>query len=146
MISTVMSEQPIGTCVIVLDKTQTKLLLGKRINAYKAGFYGLPGGRIDHAEQLETGARRELQEETGLKTHELEYIGVVREKQEAYSFIHFAFVCKKYKGTPKTLEPEKCEKWEWFSFNEFPKKILPGHKAAIELFMAKDHSTIKDLL
>ncbi len=141
-----MTRQFIGTCVIVLDKRQTKLLLGKRINAYKAGMYGLPGGRVSYTELLTDGAIREFAEETGLQAKELTYVGVVREKQEGYSFIHFAFVCKTYQGTLEMKEPEKCEKWEWFSFNSLPENILPGHKAAIEMFLTKNGFPLKDLI
>jgi ADP-ribose pyrophosphatase YjhB (NUDIX family) len=38
--------QPIGTCAIITN-SQNQVLLGKRKNSYKAGMYGLPGGRIE---------------------------------------------------------------------------------------------------
>ena len=122
----------LGTVVILLRNG--KILLGKRKNSYMSGFYGLPGGRIELSEKLVDGAKRELIEETGIKADSLEYVGVVRDFQDNYSFTHFAFLCKDFNGEPKLSEPEKCEAWEWFNPKEIPENILPGHKAAIEMF------------
>jgi 8-oxo-dGTP diphosphatase len=130
--------EKIGVVVIVIDK-EKKLLLGKRKNAYKAGMYGLPGGRMELKESLYDSAKRELKEETNLNSNKLTYIGVIRELQEISTFIHFAFVCTDYHGGPENAEPEKCEGWEWFSPDEIPADILPGHLAAIEIF--KDQET-----
>lgn len=45
-------QQKLGVVVVLLDKTKTKVLLGKRLNSYKAGWLGLPGGRVDVGEPL----------------------------------------------------------------------------------------------
>jgi 8-oxo-dGTP diphosphatase len=92
---------------------------------------------------LLTGAKRELEEETGLVNPQLEYIGVVREKQEGYSFIHFVFVCKSFDGEVQNTEPEKCEGWEWYSVENLPQNILNGHKAGIEMY--KNKKLISDI-
>ncbi|MBI2028866.1 NUDIX domain-containing protein [Candidatus Gottesmanbacteria bacterium] len=129
-----MDNQPIGVCVITINKDK-KILLGKRKNSYKAGMYGLPGGRLDLNESLVGCVERELLEETGLAGQNFKYIGVVREKQQGYNFIHFAFSCNDFKGEPKVVEKEKCESWDWYSLDNLPKEILPGHKAAIDIFI-----------
>lgn len=133
-----MTDQHIGVCVIVLDESKHNVLLGKRKNAYLAGSYGLPGGRVNITEPLVECAVRELREETGLQAKLLEYAGVVRELQKGYNFIHFVYVCKSYSGSLETKEPHKCEKWRWYSENSLPKNILPGHKAALKLLLNKN--------
>ena len=139
-----MEPEHIGVCVIVLDKDKTQVLLGKRLNSYKAGTLGLPGGRIELEEPLEECGKRELLEETSLQGKNLQYVGVVRELQKGYNFIHFVFSCNEYEGLPQTVEPEKCEGWNWYPLDSLPENILPGHKAALDLYLHK--TTVKELL
>lgn len=128
--------QPIGACVLVInDKNQ--ILLGKRKNSYKAGYYGVPGGRVEPGELLEDTAKRELLEETNIQAEQLEYVGVVKEDQGEWDFIHFVFVCRQWNGELSTVEPEKCEGWEWYDLVALPAPILAGHEAAISL-MSED--------
>jgi len=88
-------------------------------------------------EPLEKAILREVVEETGIKEVILEYVGVVRENQGAYEFIHFVFVAHTVTEKPVLKEPEKCEGWEWISPDALPEKILPGHRAAIQLYQQK---------
>jgi len=126
-------EENFGVVVIVIND-KSELLLGKRKNAYKAGYYGFPGGRVTSQEKLVAGASRELLEETGLKTDDLEYVGVVREWQDSYTFIHFIYVCKTWQGNVELREPDKCEGWHWVKVNNLPEELLSGHKKALKLF------------
>ncbi len=128
--------QPIGTCAILLN-SKNQVLLGKRKNSYKAGFYGLPGGRIEINEPVAQAIQREVEEETGLTLHNLEYLGVVRENQGDYDFIHFVFVAKDVDQKPVLCEPEKCEGWEWIDLSDLPEGILPGHEAAVKVFTSE---------
>ncbi|MEO8580987.1 MAG: NUDIX domain-containing protein [Patescibacteria group bacterium] len=128
--------QPIGACILVFN-SKGQLLLGKRLNSYKAGYFGFPGGRIEVGELVLDCAKRELKEETGLSTKEVKYLGLVKENQGDYDFIHF--VCNVNVGDqqPICIEPEKCENWDWFDLNKLPKEILEGHLAAIKLWKEK---------
>ncbi len=125
----------IGVCVIVLDPQTNKILLGERVNAYKAGYFGLPGGRIEMKETAQDAAVREVVEETGLQVDNLDYIGVVREFQDTYNFIHFGMATSSYKGVVTNPESHKCKGWEWYSLDTLPEKILPGHRAIIDMFV-----------
>lgn len=133
-----MSEyQHLGACVVVFGKDGT-ILMGKRKNSYKSGYYGVPGGRLEQGEPLLICATRELTEETGLIGHDIQYVGTVRDDEKEYDFIHFVYVCHAYDGEPQLMEPDKCEGWEWISPQELPEKILRGHRAAIELALSPD--------
>lgn len=131
-----MEEQRIGTCIVLVNNNQ-EILLGKRKNAYSAGSYGLPGGRIEVNEPMSDSIKREVLEETGIELNYLDYIGVVRENQGDYDFIHFVFYSNIDGLDPKLCEPEKCEGWEWHNDDFGKGNILPGHAAAIELYLNK---------
>jgi 8-oxo-dGTP diphosphatase len=133
-----------GACVIVANG-EGKILFGKRKGGYKAGTYGLPGGRVESNEPLLDTARRELEEETGLVAHDMKYFGVVREWQETNSFIHFVYVCTNYSGDVENKEPEKCEGWEWFSLDALPEPLLPGNVPALEMYQTGD-SSVRDIV
>lgn len=137
------SPQAIGTCALLVNN-KGQFLLGKRKNSYKAGFYGLPGGRIELNEPIMTAIKREVKEETGLEIKNLEYVGVVRENLGDFDFIHFVYVAKNVTQQPKLSEPEKCEGWTWLSLKEIDDTILPGHRAAISMFV--ENNLIADII
>lgn len=57
--------------VFVRNRDELKLLLIQRKNEPYKGTWCLPGGFLEDNEDLETGARRELKEETGLNIESL---------------------------------------------------------------------------
>jgi len=52
------------------------ILLVRRSNETFKGYWALPGGFMDMDEQLEETARRELQEETGIKPGRMTFAGI----------------------------------------------------------------------
>lgn len=123
----------IGCCVIVQNTLGEILLAERKGPAYGAGLFGLPGGRVEGDESLESCVRRELAEEVGLIAKQVKYLGVVREWQQNHSFIHFCFVCRTWDGIPVTKEPDKAGEWSWFATHALPVEVLPGHRMGIEL-------------
>lgn len=134
------NQQPIGACAILLN-THNQVLLGKRKNSYQAGMFGLPGGRIELNEPIEAAINREVEEETGLALNNLAYVGVIRANQGEYDFIHFVFAARVSDQQPSLCEPDKCEGWEWLDPTQLDDSVLPGHKAAIEMYLNQKQIT-----
>ncbi len=124
-------------CGVLVMNNKRQVLLGKRKNAYKAGWYGFPGGRSNGKETLLAAAKRELLEETGVVATEVEYVGVIKEWQTKNNFIHFMYLCEEWEGKIAVAEPDKCETWDWFELDNLPEKTLPAHREAIELLRKK---------
>jgi 8-oxo-dGTP diphosphatase len=139
-----MDSQHSGVFVIIKNR-ENQVLLGKRLDSYKAGMYGFPGGRLEVNETLADCGRRELFEETGLKARSLKYIGVIREKQNGYNFIHFGFSCSEYTGKITLKEPQKCDGWNFYSPDKLPENILPGHIAGLDMFLSAGLENYKDI-
>lgn len=53
-------------CIMIYDKTQTRLLFCKRLSDPYKGKYNLVGGKIESGEDGFSAAYRELEEETGI--------------------------------------------------------------------------------
>lgn len=131
--------EPIGACALLFN-SDTAVLLGERKNAYKAGTLGLPGGHVEPDETVLACIIREVLEETGIQLTQdaLTYQGVVREKQEHGTYIHFVFSASVGAAVPQLCEPDKCAGWEWYKLNTLdPKKVLPGHWGALNVFREK---------
>ena len=118
-----------GVGVGVLVVHQGLLLLGKRRGSHGAGHWAAPGGRLEFGEALEDCARRELLEETGLVARHLElgpYTNDVFEEggHNTEHFLTVYVVARSLQGTPRNLEPEKCEGWAWFGWDALPTPLF----------------------
>lgn len=134
--------QPIGAFAIITN-AKDQVLLGKRKNSYKAGMFGFPGGRVELHETTLTTITREVIEEVGLKNLQFTFLGVIRENQGEYDFIHFVFSTQTDQE-PMLCEPDKCEGWEWVDVNKEIDNLLPGHRAGLELY--KTNQLLIDLV
>lgn len=98
--------------VIVHNKNDDTVLLGKRTNIEEFGLYGMPGGKQEVRERIEDTVCRELLEETGLVAKKLTRLGYIDE----FIYQHFAchiFLCQVFEGEVTNKEPSKCQGWEW---------------------------------
>jgi len=62
--------------VDVIIKTENGIVLVKRKNKPFRGKWALPGGFVEYAERVEEAAKREAEEETGLKVKLQKLVGV----------------------------------------------------------------------
>ena len=121
--------------VIVTKNSQ--LLLGKRINTYGAGSWGLPGGHVDEGESMYECARRELLEETGIQSDNLRLVNITEEPDITTSYyLHFNFLLKNFTGEIKIMEPNLCETWDFFTKDALPNEIFLGHRRIIKYFLS----------
>lgn len=124
--------------VIVRDG---KVLLGLRRGSHGAGAWALPGGHLEWGEAIESCARREVEEETGLQ------LGVVSQgpytndvmaaegKHYVTCFVEAAALA----GEARVLEPTKCERWAWFEWSEMPEKLFQPLKTLVQSGYLPNH-------
>jgi 8-oxo-dGTP diphosphatase len=110
----------IGVGVIV--RKGNRILLGKRRNSHGDGAWQFPGGHLEWFETPEQCAEREVKEEAGISIKDLSigphtndlFVEEDRHYVTLYVLANHAF------GEPKVLEPEKCERWDWFEWENLP--------------------------
>lgn len=112
------------------------ILLGRRKNVVGDGYWGLPGGHLEKMESLAAGARRELEEETGLKAGKLSLVHIVNDprKEDSTHYMHVNFLAEDVTGEPELREPAKCYEWRWFPLKALPDDIFLGHRRLIAAF------------
>lgn len=127
MSSTLQPQVRVGVGVFILfstseSKTNPKFLIGKRKGSLGAGTYALPGGHLEFSEDLETCASREVLEETGLIVTDVRFLTAVNtympEDNKHYITVFMVCVREGEGREPLNLEPEKCEGWEWVSWED----------------------------
>ncbi|RLJ07409.1 MAG: DNA mismatch repair protein MutT [Candidatus Aenigmatarchaeota archaeon] len=118
-------ERPrIGVGVIVIK--DGKVLLGKRRGSHGKGSWCFPGGHLEFNESVEECARREVREEVGIEIKNLKMGPFTNDifKKEGKHYVTL-FVISEYKsGEVRVMEPDKCERWEWFEWKKLPKPLF----------------------
>lgn len=114
----------IGVGVIIIKNN--KVLLGKRLNSHGDGTWAFPGGHLEFNETWEECARRETLEETGISIKDIRFAHATNDifftEEKHYNTIFM--LAHHESGEVKIMEPEKCEKWEWFFWKELPSPLF----------------------
>jgi ADP-ribose pyrophosphatase YjhB (NUDIX family) len=123
--------------VIIIEENRVLLVKHLEKASHPTGIYGLPAGRLKYREDYITAAKRELEEETGLKTEDqhlkllpTEYTAVLeRENKVLESMVMKVYFCTKYSGTLKSSSETKPE---WIALNHLESlNTLPNVLTAI---------------
>ncbi len=114
----------VGVGVIVLRAG--RVLLGLRRGSHGAGSWALPGGHLDFGEGVESCARRELREETGLVAATIRQAPFTVDSfpSEGRHYVTLFVQAFDVTGEPENREPEKCAGWEWFRWDELPEPLF----------------------
>jgi 8-oxo-dGTP diphosphatase len=122
-----MSPVRVGTSVIVRD-AHGHVLLGLRKGKHGSGTWGLPGGALEPGEQPEECATREALEEAGLRVRSVRQHPLVPYAhttfEDGQQWITLYFEADVYEGEVRLVEPDKCERWEWFDPSALPSPLF----------------------
>ncbi|MBS3124012.1 DUF1653 domain-containing protein [Candidatus Woesearchaeota archaeon] len=114
----------IGLEVLVLK--EEKLLLHLRKKSGGRMTWSPPGGHLEWFETPEDCAKRETYEEAGIQINNLRFLTATNDlNTESNSHYISLFYLADYKSvTPNVKEPDKCERWEWFSWDNLPSPLF----------------------
>ncbi len=134
----------VGVGVMILK--DNKILLGLRHydkNKADSELHGentwmMPGGKVDFGEKLADTAVREIKEETSLKIkkEDLKLFSVSDDiiPDDAH-FVTIGFLCEKFEGEPKVMEPDEIIKWQWFPFDSMPENMFFPSQRMLENYL-----------
>jgi ADP-ribose pyrophosphatase YjhB (NUDIX family) len=118
---------------LFLIKDRNILLLRRYNTGYEDGNYSVIAGHIDGKEHVYDAMIREAKEEAGITIviENLETIQVMHRKSIEERIDYF-FLCNKWEGEIKNMEPHKCDELSWYSLENLPQNIIGYINAAIE--------------
>lgn len=124
---------------VILEDAQGRILLQKRADNHLWGYHG---GSVELDEDVETAARRELLEETGLTAGEMTLFGVFSGPEMHYVYpngdevsnIDHVYLCTDWTGTPRP-QPGEVEELRFFAPGELPGDIASMNIPALRAWL-----------
>lgn len=112
----------VGVCIL----KDGKVLWGKRKNSHGSGSWCFPGGHLEFNESWEECARRETMEETGIEIKNIRFAIATNDifPVEGKHYITIFMVADYDSGDVQVMEPEKCEQWDWFDWDNPPSPLF----------------------
>jgi len=112
----------VGVCIV----KDGKVLWGKRKNSHGEGSWCFPGGHLEFNESWEDCAMRETLEETGIRIKNIRFVAATNDifPKGAKHYVTIFMLAKYDTGEVQLLEPDKCERWEWFDWSNPPEPLF----------------------
>ncbi|XP_059282755.1 nudix hydrolase 1-like [Lycium ferocissimum] len=117
-----------------------KLLMGKRRDCVAHSYFSVPSGHLEFGESFEECAAREVKEETGLNIMKIEILKVTNNlflDDEPNLAAHYVVILVRSvladpNQIPQNLEPQKCDGWEWYDWENLPEPLITHFRNAIK--------------
>lgn len=108
--------------VLATREARPRVLLIQRKHDPFAGKWALPGGFVDEGERLADAARRELQEETGLRIEDLEQLYAAGDpgRDPRGWTVSVVFLARVDADELKPLAGDDAAAADWFPLDELP--------------------------
>jgi len=118
--------------VIVMKGNQ--ILIGQRKGKNSDNTWGLPGGKLEMFEELETCGERETMEECGVKIKNIRrgpYVNGMNYGAGKH-YLTVILIADWDSEEPQLKEPDKFYEWRWCKWEEIPKPIFYPLKLLVE--------------
>ncbi|AYD01237.1 NUDIX domain-containing protein [Neorhizobium sp. NCHU2750] len=110
---------------LVIRRADGKVLVCRRLKAPEAGYWNIVGGKVDMMERAEDAARREAEEETGLRIGKVRFVchieGILPD--EGQHWLSLIYVTEDFDGEPVLTEPDKHADLMWIDINDPPSPL-----------------------
>ena len=129
------------TAINLILKKDDNILLMRRYNTgWNDGMYALMGGHVEDGENPLNAVVREADEELGIEVlpKDLEHKLTMSVSPD---HIYLYFVCSKFNGEVKNMEPNECDDIRFFKIDNLPDNIIGADKQALESIFGEQTST-----
>jgi 8-oxo-dGTP diphosphatase len=97
----------------------------------------LPGGHVEHGETFEETARREVEEETGLKDITIiKLVSLSNEVVYEKHYVTIGMLAESLSGEPINTEPNVSKNWKWYDIENLPENMFLPSKKVLENWLA----------
>jgi 8-oxo-dGTP diphosphatase len=123
-------KSPLLTVDIIIKRKDGTIVLIKRLNPPFKDHYAIPGGFVEYGETVEQAAKREAEEETGLKIGNLKLVGVYSDpnRDPRGHVVSVAFLADELGGELKASTDAK----EVGVFKEIPDELAFDHTRILD--------------
>jgi 8-oxo-dGTP diphosphatase len=129
-------KRPLVGVGIMIENDQGGVLLGLRKGGPGSKTWSFPGGHLEFGETIFETARREVAEETGLSIRDFSLVSVVDDlayvKIDGKHYLTLGVRGTYEGGEPRVMEPDKCERWEWFPLDALPENLFKPTAAMLK--------------
>ncbi|MGW8360044.1 phosphotransferase [Streptomyces wedmorensis] len=116
-----------------------EVLLSRRAgDVYAAGLWHAPSGHVER-ETVVDAVVRETFEETGLVVDPADVraaVTVHHRPPGGRERVGFFFEVRRWRGTPRVAEPDKCDAMGWFPFGALPEPMVAYCRAGLDAYRA----------
>jgi ADP-ribose pyrophosphatase YjhB (NUDIX family) len=131
----------VGVGAVVKDE-HGRILLVLRKRAPEAGYWSLPGGKVDYMETIENAVIREIKEELDVEIGLDQLLCVTNHiiPSEDTHYVAPTFLAHIIAGDVQNKEPHALGDVRWFPINDMPDKITMTTAYALKHLKESDTS------
>lgn len=114
----------IGVANIIIK--ENRVLMWKRKNAHWNGTWAFPWWHLEFWESWENCALREAKEEANIFIKNIRFCTITNDifENEKKHYVTIYMLSDYDSWALSVLEPNKCEKWEWFEWSKLPSPLF----------------------
>ena len=114
-----------ASVAVIITNPEGKVLLLEHVLRPGSGW-GIPGGFIEHGEQPESAARREIREEAGIELEKLQMLRVRTLHR------HIEFLFRAESSGRAEVKSREIRSLGWFAVDAMPPEMSPVQKLTVE--------------
>lgn len=128
----------VGVGVLILNDEDEIFLARRGPKARnEKSTWEFPGGGVEYGETLSEAIKREIFEEFGIKIVLTSLLGAFDHILHNEHWVSITFIGRYISGTPKILEPEKCDSIGWFQLEQLPKPLSQVTKDNLTAYLSR---------
>ncbi|MER6031851.1 phosphotransferase [Streptomyces sp. NPDC001851] len=134
--------EPLDVHLVAVRDTEAgpEVLLSRRAgDVYATGLWHLPSGHLDPGEDVVTALVRETGEETGVLVYPADVCAAVTVHHRSPgggTRVGFFFEVRHWHGSPRVMEPDRCDAIGWFSLDALPEPMVAYCRAGLDAYRA----------